>query len=129
MVTPSDFAYAVTFIVVGWAIRHSLSRRMASVLAEINNKLTNIMATQAQVAADLTALTEQVTKIKGEVTGKLQELADAIAAQGDASPEVETALAALKAEVKAVDDLVADPVIEDPPLPPADPPAEPPANP
>lgn len=122
MVTPSDFAYAITFIVLGWAIRHSLSRRMASVLAGINNKLTQIMATQAQVAADLVALTDQVTKIKSEVTGKLQELADAIAAQGTASPEVEAALAGLKAEVQAVDDLVVDP------LPPA-PPVEPPANP
>lgn len=80
------------------------------------------MATQAQVAADLVTLTGQVTKIKSEVTGKLQELTDAIANQGNASPEVEAALAALKTEVQAVDDLIVDA------LPPA-PPAEPPANP
>jgi hypothetical protein len=68
------------------------------------------MDTQTQVAADLVALTAQVKKIGGEVVAKLAELEAALGAAGNASPEVVAALAALKVEVQAVDDLVADPI-------------------
>lgn len=109
-ITPSDFAYATTFLVVGWVIRGAFARRLAKVLNEINTKLQQSMITQAQVAADLVSLTSQVDKIKTEVTQKLQELATAITNQGNAAPEVEAALTALKTSVQAVDDLIPDQV-------------------
>lgn len=66
--------------------------------------------TEAEVAAALQALTVQVNKIKGEVAAKLQALADAIANQGNVTPEVEAALAELQAAVGQVDDLNPDDV-------------------
>ncbi len=67
-----------------------------------------IMKTQEEVATELVALKGQVEKIKGEITTKLQALADAIANQGNASPAVEAALADLKSSVQSADDLNAD---------------------
>lgn len=78
------------------------------------------MATQAQVAQDLVALKTQLTKVGNEVLGKLAELETALANQGNATPEVEAALAALKTSVQAVDDL-----IPDAPTPPVEPPVTP----
>lgn len=69
------------------------------------------MATQQEVANALTALTAQLNKIKTEVSLKLQELADAIANQGNASQEVVDALAAAQDAVKQVDDLNPDAII------------------
>jgi len=72
------------------------------------------MGTQAEIAEQLVALKAQVEKIKTEVTEKLQALADAIANQGNASPEVESALADLKTAVQGVDDLNPDAHVEPP---------------
>lgn len=69
---------------------------------------------QTEVAAELVALKEQVVKIKAEVTAKLTALAEAIANQGNASPEVEAALADLKSVVTEVDELNEDTPVEPP---------------
>lgn len=71
-------------------------------------KLESIMTTQAQLAAQLTALAEQATKAKNEVLAKFDELQVAITNAGNVTPEVETALAALATAVQATDDLVPD---------------------
>lgn len=80
-------------------------------------KLNKIMATQAELAAQLTALTGQVTKIGTETQAtlqKVQELQDALNNAGEVTPEVQAAFDALKASVQSVDDLVADaPTTED----------------
>ncbi len=80
-------------------------------LIHLHKEIRNIMATQAELAADLQAVTDQVTKIGAETTATLQkvtELEAAIEAGGGTTPEVDAALAALKAQVKVVDDMVAD---------------------
>lgn len=72
------------------------------------------MGTQAEVAEQITALKSQIEKVSSEVQGKLQELETAINNQGNASPEVEAALGALKTAVQGVDDLIPDPPTEQP---------------
>jgi len=74
-------------------------------LKKINKTLKKIMATQEEVAGQLAALTAQVEKVKTEIQANLDALAEAIAAQGNATPEVEAALAALTASVQGADDL------------------------
>lgn len=77
----------------------------------INSKVDQIMATQAQLAADLDNLQLQVEKIGGEVQTLLERITDlenAINNGPPVSPEVESALANLKAQVQVVDDLVPD---------------------
>ena len=76
-----------------------------AVLKQINKTLKKIMATQEEVAGQLAALTAQVEKVKTEIQANLDALAEAIAAQGNATPEVEAALAALTASVQGADDL------------------------
>lgn len=70
-----------------------------------------IMTSQAQLAADLTTVKDQVAKIGAETTVTLQKVADleaAIGNAGEVTPEVEAALAALKEQVNLVDGLVPD---------------------
>lgn len=87
------------------------------ILFFIHLNTKKVMAKQQEVAAELVALKAQVEKIKTEVTAKLAALADAIANQGNASPEVESALAELKASVQGVDDLNEDAPVEEPTTP------------
>lgn len=125
-----DYALTIAGLagfISGWTAHVLLSGRFVKHLKYIIEQHQHIMATQAEVAAALVALKDQVTKVGTEVSGKLDELAAAIAAQGNASPEVEAALADLTTAVQAVDDLVADPVVEPPPVEP--PVEEPPATP
>lgn len=71
-----------------------------------------IVMTQKELADQLTALTGQVQKIGTETAAleqKVNDLESALNAGGDVSPEVQTALDALKAQVQVVDDLVPDP--------------------
>lgn len=63
------------------------------------------MATQQELADQLTSLTAQLTKVRTEVLTKISDLEAAIANAGQVSPEVQTALDALKTEVQAIDDI------------------------
>lgn len=89
----------------------------------VNERLDNIMATQAEHAAALMNLKSQVDKVLAETVTKdkaqeakelellarIAALEAAIAAGGRTSPEVDAALLALKGAVKTSDDVVADP--------------------
>ena len=69
------------------------------------------MATQAELANDLTALNDQVTKIGTETEGlkaAVASLEAALATAGSVTPELQAAVDNLKARVQSVDDLVAD---------------------
>lgn len=69
------------------------------------------MSTQAELASSLTAISEQVAKIgveSGKTLEKVTALEDALRNAGNTTPEVDAALAALKAQVQIVDDLVPD---------------------
>lgn len=70
-----------------------------------------IMATQAELAADLRAVTAQIRKIGTETAATLQKVIDleaVIAAGAPVSEEVLTALAELKTQAQATDDLIPD---------------------
>ena len=64
--------------------------------------------TQAELTQQLTDLKAQVDKVKTEIQSDLDKLAEAIANQGNVSPEVEAALSDLKASVQSADDLNTD---------------------
>ena len=63
------------------------------------------MATQAELAASLVALKDQTDKAKAEIVAKVAALEAAILAGSATTPEVDLALADLKASVQGVDDL------------------------
>lgn len=81
----------------------------------IRKLLKQILMNQTELAAQLTALTEQTKKSFGEINGKLAELDAAIAAQGNVAPEVTAALEGLRSAIQDNDNLIADaPVAETP---------------
>ena len=120
---PSVFAAAVTCLCVGWALRSALSKCGFGYAKSIHTQLAQIMGTQTELAAELAAITPQITAIGDGITAlntRITDLEDAIANSGLVTPEVQAAVDALKAEVVATAaKLPLTPVIEDPPLPPA----------
>jgi chromosome segregation ATPase len=87
------------------------SLRFLNPLRPIISRLEKIMSDQAQLATDLTAVTQQIAKIGTETAATLQKVTDleaALNAGGAVTPEVQAAFDALKAQVQVVDDLVPD---------------------
>ncbi len=77
--------------------------------------------THAELAAELTRLTEQEGKIAAEqatrfdaLTQAVNDLKDALAAAGNVTPEVSAALLALKGAVQSLDDSIPDAPVEPP---------------
>lgn len=68
-------------------------------------KLEKIMATQAEHAQALRDLREQNEKAAAEQASALQRLQDALDNAGGTTPEVDEAMAALRASIQAEDDL------------------------
>ncbi len=82
-------------------------------LRELKSQGVSIMATQKELADDLKAVKDQVAKIGEESSKTLQKVTDleaALANAGNTTPEVDQAMAALKAQVQLVDDLTPDPL-------------------
>lgn len=80
--------------------------------------------TQAELAQDLRNVTEQIRKIGVETGATLQRVTDLetlLAGGGTVTPEVQTALDALKTQAQLTDDLVPDVPPPAPPAPPAPP--------
>lgn len=67
--------------------------------------LEKIMATQAELAQQLTDIRNQLQKASGEIQARVAALEAAIAAAGNTSPAVDAALADVKAIAQALDDL------------------------
>ncbi len=80
-------------------------KEMLSKINCILKNLSEIMATQKEVAQELVDLKAQVDKVTTEIRADFQKLADAIAASGNSTSEVDAALAALKTSVQGADDL------------------------
>lgn len=81
----------------------------------IHFKTEKIMATQAEHAQALRDLREQNEKAAAEQAAALQRLQDALDNAGGTTPEVDEAMAALRASIQAEDDLNPDELV--PPAP------------
>ena len=95
------FLLATACFLAGWWLAQLIR------LATIHNQLTQIMATQAELAAELAAKTAQIRKAIDEITNRLATLEDA-ARNAPATPELSAAVAALSTAVQAADDIVPD---------------------
>lgn len=83
----------------------------AFLILKLTEKVDAIMATQAELVAELEAVAAAVAKIGTETSATLDRVAEleaALAAAGDVGPEVVAALDALKTQVELVDGLVPD---------------------
>jgi hypothetical protein len=74
----------------------------------LNFKLNSIMATQAELAQQLRDINTQNEKSRVEILQKIADLEAALANAGNTTPEVDEAVAALKASVQTDDDIVPD---------------------
>lgn len=99
--------YLIGGAIGGLIIGYSLPRRKGNrhLLHSINFKLDQMAISQSQLAAELTALKDQNEKARVEILKKISDLEAALANAGTTTPEVDDALAALKASVQADDDL------------------------
>lgn len=66
------------------------------------------MASQAELAQQLRDVTAQNEKARVEILAKIAALEEALANAGQTTPEVDEALANLKASVQVDDDIVPD---------------------
>lgn len=78
--------------------------------AAITQRLDDIMTTQAELALQIAALTEQNDKARAEILAKIAAMQAALDAAANVDPAVIAAFDALKASVQVDDDIVADPV-------------------
>jgi len=74
----------------------------------IAHQLRIIMTTQAELAQQIAALTEQNERARAEVLAKIADMQAAIDAAGAVDPAVLAAFDALRASVQADDDIVPD---------------------
>lgn len=75
---------------------------------EIVKLLKQIHMNQQEFAQELAGLKAQVDKANAEILAKITTLTQAIEAAGNITPEVQAALADLKASVQSTDDIVPD---------------------
>lgn len=76
-----------------------------AILATVGVFGARIMATQAELAQQLRDITAQNEKARAEILARVAELEAAIQNAGNSTPEVDEALAALRASVQADDDM------------------------
>jgi hypothetical protein len=87
---------------------HVINSEPSGSLAIVLKRLELIMATQAELQAQIEALTAQADKAKGEIVAKIAKLQEAIDAADKVDPGVLDAFAGLKAVIQGVDDIVPD---------------------
>jgi seryl-tRNA synthetase len=87
------------------------SAEILRLLRALIQKGDNIVATQAELQAQLNKVGDQLTKASGEIVAKIQVLTDAVAAAGNVTPEVQAAADALTTLGQALDDIVPDAVV------------------
>jgi hypothetical protein len=91
-----------------------LMSHVDALLHSLHRKVNLIMATQAELAADLRSVTTQVAKIgveTGNTLARVVELEALLSSTGATTPEVDEAVAALKAQAQLTDDLVPDAIV------------------
>lgn len=94
-----------------WHDIESYLKSIEKKLNHLNKKALKIMATQDEAAAQLQEITTQLTKVGTETSTLLEKVAAleaAAAAAGNVTPQLQTAIDAVKAQAQAVDDEVPD---------------------
>lgn len=84
--------------IIDWFIRPD------PVLIAVNQLAKDVAMNQTELKEALDALTAQTDKVRAEVLAAIAALEAAVAA-GNTSPEVDAALASLRAAVQGVDDI------------------------
>lgn len=82
-----------------------IARDTRSLVLQLRTLVRVMKMDQAQLAAELAALTEQNEKARAEIVAKIAALEAAVVSAGTVTPEVEAALADLRASVQADDDM------------------------
>jgi peptidoglycan hydrolase CwlO-like protein len=104
-----------------------MSQSPAVTLKDINEMEQRIMASQKELAEDLSKVLAQLKKTASEIKGvqttmdelkqKIIDLEEVINAGGDASPDLVAAVQAVKDQAQVVDDAIPDPVVVPTPTP------------
>lgn len=76
---------------------------------EVLNLLETVMTDQAATKAILEEINANLTEASGELTAKIDELTNALAAAGQNTPEVDALLDALRTKSRALADVVPNP--------------------
>lgn len=93
---------------------------MATHFFSLNNKIEAIMATQQELAQQISAVTTELSKVNDEIQAKIQTLVDAASNAGNVSPELQAAVDALVPAAQKLDDIVPDAAPEAPAAPVSD---------
>lgn len=103
---------ALVLLIIVWLSNDKKSaillHNMKDLLYTIFSQLNHVQMDQAQLAADLAALTEKTEKAHTEIVGKIADLETAIINAGEVSPDVLEKFEILKASVHRIDDIVPD---------------------
>ena len=86
--------------------QHDNTQKVLNVLKKIYERQGLIMATQQELADQLTATKAQLDKALGEINAKISDLSAAISNQSNVTPELQAAFDALKVSAQALDDVV-----------------------
>lgn len=86
------------------AIGRKLDRIIVA-LASLTTKVNEIMATNAEFAAAIVVVKEQLVKAAAEINSRIAALEEAINNAGNSTPEMDAALADLKLVAQALDDI------------------------
>lgn len=122
----SEAITGLTCAIEKWRDQAEQDNNIQSVLCRLEQKVDNIMATQAELAADLRAVRAQQEKTGGEIAtlqgsvdtlnAKIVSLEALLAAGGVVTQELIDAVAAVKEQAQIVDDQIPD-VVPPPPTP------------
>lgn len=82
----------------------AIDARLAVLFQRLDRMENSIMASNAELAQQLRDLKDQNEKARAEILAKIKALEDALA-NGDTTPEVDAALADLKASIQQDDDM------------------------
>jgi len=98
----------------GGITKKNLGELRASIESAITRATDKIMASQAELAAEVKTIKDQNKKSQAEVRAALDTLLEkitaleAVIASGEATPELTAAVAELKTESQTLDDLIPD---------------------
>lgn len=89
-----------------FSVRHDHYFHFEDGSSDLKPLLEAIMATQAELAAQLSGVRDKLSEAATEIVAKITELTDALAAAGSVSPEVQQLADDLTAQATGLADIV-----------------------